>query len=101
MNFLTYSLIFIAGYIIRHLIGIAFKRIFQKRMPDLFGGTNIFVNQKDVKEIVMSYDNGRTWYVRTKSGWAKVNHDFIRKILDINASDNPTTNNPSSYQTVS
>ena len=81
----------LVGYIIRHLVGILFKRLFKKRMPDLFGGAEFFVNRADVREIVVSFDAGRSWYVRTESGWAKVNHDFVKKALDKNATDNQAT----------
>ena len=84
-----YIVIFIAGYTVRHLLGIAFRRVFKKRMPDLFGGAQPFLKREDVKEIIVSFDSGRSWMFRTASGWAKVNHDFIRKTLDKNATDNP------------
>lgn len=79
----------LVGYIIRHLVGIVFKRMFKKRMPDLFGGAEFFVNKTDVREILVSFDAGRSWYVRTESGWSKANHDFVKKALDKNATDNP------------
>lgn len=91
----------LAGYIIRHLVGILFKRLFKKRMPDLFGGAELFVNKADVREIVVSFDAGRSWYVRTGSGWSKANQDFVKKLLDKNATDNPATNHPSAHPTVS
>jgi len=80
---------FVAGYIIRHLIGIAFKRMFRKRMPELFDGAQFVIEKSEVREILVSFDAGRKWFIRTPSGWAKVNHDFIRKTLDKNATDNP------------
>ena len=91
----------LAGYIIRHLVGIAFKRLFKKRMPDLFGGAELFVNKADVREIIVSFDAGRSWYVRTASGWSKANHDFVKKLLDKNAADNSESNHPSAHPTVS
>lgn len=98
---ITYIAIFAGGYIIRHLLGIAFKRMFKKRMPDLFGGAEFLISKGDVREIVVSFDAGRSWFLRTSTGWSKVNHDFIRKTLDKNATDNPQANHPSSHQTVS
>jgi len=87
----TYIATFIGGYILRHLVGIAFRRIFRKRLPDLFGGAEYVIDKKSVREILVSFDAGRTWFIRTKSGWGKVNHDFIRITLDKNAADNPRT----------
>ncbi len=84
----TYLVVFAGGYIFRHLIGIAFKRIFQKRMPDLFDGAQFVIKKSDVREILVSFDAGKQWFIRTPTGWAKVNHDFIRKNLDKNATDN-------------
>ena len=90
---------FVAGYIIRHLLGIAFKRMFRKRMfrkrmfrkrmPELFDGAQFVIEKSEVREILVSFDAGRKWFIRTPTGWAKVNHDFIRKTLDKNATDNP------------
>lgn len=80
---------FVAGYIIRHLIGIAFNRIFKKRMPELFDGAQFIIEKSEVREILVSFDAGSKWFIRTATGWAKVNHDFIRKTLDKNATDNP------------
>lgn len=98
---LKLAVAFIIGYIVRHLLGIAFKRIFKKRMPDLFGGAEFLVARSDVKEIVVSFDGGRQWFIRTSTGWSKVNHDFIRKILDKNVTDNPQAHHPSSHPTIS
>lgn len=81
----------LVGYIIRHIVGIAFKRVFKKRMPDLFGGAEFVIDKADVKEILVSFDAGRQWYIRTTTGWAKINHDFVKKLLDKNATDNPQT----------
>lgn len=97
----TYIAIFAGGYIIRHLLGIVFKRMFKKRMPDLFGGAEFIISKADVKEIVVSFDAGRSWFLRTSTGWSKVNHDFIRKILDKNVTDNPQAHHPSSHPTIS
>jgi len=93
--------LFATGYIIRHVIGIAFKRIFQKRMPDIFAGAQFVIEKSEVKEILVSFDAGRQWFIRTPTGWAKVNHDFIRKTLDKNATDNPANHQPPPYPTVS
>lgn len=98
---LTYIVIFAGGYIIRHLLGGAFKRMFKKRMPDLFGGAEYLISKGDVKKIVVSFDGGRTWFLRTSTGWSKINHDFVKKAMDKNVTDNPTANHPSSHPTVS
>jgi len=86
---LTYTMIFLAGYVLRHLVGILFKRMFRKRMPDLFGGAEFVIQKSEVKEILVSFDAGRKWFVRTATGWTKVNHDFVKKALDKNVTDNP------------
>lgn len=91
----------IAGYLLRHFVGIAFKRMFRKRMPDLFDGAQFVIEKSEVREIIVSFDAGHKWFVRTPTGWGKVNHDFVRKTLDKNATDNPATNHPSSHPTVS
>lgn len=98
---IIYISIFMAGYIVRHLLGIAFKRMFKKRMPDLFEGAQFIVEKSGVREILVSFDGGRTWFIRTISGWSKVNHDFVRKNLDRNATDNQGNHNPSTHPTVS
>jgi len=98
---IIYIAIFIAGYIVRHILGIAFRRVFKKRMPDLLGGAEFVIDKADVKEILVSFDAGRRWFVRTTTGWSKVNHDFVRKTLDRNATDNQGNHNPSSRPTVS
>lgn len=97
----TYLGLFATGYIIRHLIGIAFKRIFQKRMPDIFDGAQFVIEKSEVREILVSFDAGRQWFIRTPTGWGKVNHDFVRKALDKNATDNPANHQPPPYPTVS
>lgn len=81
------SAAFIAGYIIRHLLGIAFKRMFRKRMPELFDGAQFVIEKSEVREILVSFDAGSRWFIRTATGWAKVNHDFVRKALDKNAAN--------------
>ena len=86
---LTYSMIFLAGYALRHIVGILFKRMFRKRMPELFDGAQFIIEKSEVREILVSFDAGSKWFIRTATGWAKVNHDFIRKTLDRNATDNP------------
>lgn len=97
----TYIAIFAGGYIIRHLLGIAFKRMFKKRMPDLFGGAEFLITKGEVKEIVVSFDGGRTWFLRTSTGWSKVNHDFVKKAMDKNVTDNPIANHSPGHPTVS
>lgn len=98
---IIYIAIFIAGYIARHVLGIAFRRVFKTRMPDLFEGAQFIVEKPEVKEILVSFDGGRAWFIRTISGWSKVNQDFVRKTLDRNATDNQGNNNPSGHPTVS
>lgn len=95
------STAFVAGYIVRHLLGIAFNRIFRKRMPELFDGAQFIVEKTGVKEILVSFDGGRAWFIRTISGWSKVNQDFVRKTLDRNATDNPGNYKPPTHPTVS
>ena len=97
----TYIAIFAVGYIARHLIGIAFRRIFKKRLPDLFGGAEYVIDKSTISEIVVSFDAGRSWFVRTPTGWAKVNHDFVKKALDKNATDNPQAHHTPGHPTVS
>jgi hypothetical protein len=91
----------LVGYITRHLVGIVFKRMFKKRMPDLFDGAQFIVEKTGVKEILVSFDGGRAWFIRTISGWSKVNQDFVRKTLDRNATDNPGNYKPPTHPTVS
>lgn len=98
---IIYIAIFIAGYIFRHILGIAFRRVFKKRMPNLFEGAQFIVEKPGVKEILVSFDGGRAWFIRTISGWSKVNQDFVRKTLDRNATDNPGNHNPPTHPTVS
>lgn len=91
----------LVGYITRHLVGIVFKRMFKKRMPDLFDGAQFVIEKSEVREILVSFDAGKQWFIRTPTGWGKVNHDFVRKALDKNATDNPANHQPPPYPTVS
>lgn len=78
---IKFTAIFIAGYIARHIVGILFNRVFKK--PN---ATQVEVNMDEVKDSVISYDRGKSWFVRTKDGvFVKVGHQSIQTILDFYA----------------
>jgi hypothetical protein len=79
-------LIFIAGYIARHIIGILFNRVFRKP-----SATQVEVTMDDIQDSVISYDRGKNWFVRTKDGvFVKVGYNSIQSILDFYENQNKT-----------
>lgn len=79
-------IIFIAGYIARHIVGILFNRVFRK--PD---STQVEVTMDEIKDSVISYDRGKSWFIRTKDGvFVKVGYNSIQSILDFYANQNQT-----------
>lgn len=78
-------IIFLAGYLLRHIIGMIFNRLRKKNQSPLKGAEKLIDATKDLK-VIFSFDNGKEWYVRDESGWAKTDHTHI--INRINESEN-------------
>lgn len=71
---------FVAGYIVRHLAGVIYDRVFSKRRAAL-NGVEQFMSSEVGAEIVVSFDGGKQFYQRTQTGWAKVNHEYIQSLI--------------------
>lgn len=79
-------IIFIAGYITRHIVGLLFNRVFKKS-----NHPQVEVTMDDVQDSVISYDRGKNWFIRTKDGvFVKVGYNSIQSIIDFYAIKNQT-----------
>mgnify|MGYP006928534985 CR=1 FL=1 len=83
---MKFFIIFIAGYIARHIVGILFNRVFKK--PN---ATQVEVTMDEVKDSVFSHDRGKSWFIRSKDGvFVKVGYQSIQTILDFYVHQNQT-----------
>ena len=81
--------IFALGYISRHLAGRFYEKVFPRSISE-----TVALDQKDVKDSVISHDRGNTWYIRTTKGaWVKVSYSTVQKILDFYVTNQPATDN--------
>ena len=72
---------FLLGYFLRHLAGIAFSRIFKKKTKGILDGSEFIVDAQKVETVVVSMDKGKTWFYRDRTGWVKVNYEFIISLV--------------------
>ena len=75
---------FAIGYTARHIIQHAFDRTFKKKALEPLAE----ISASDLKDSIMSFDGGKTWFVRPKQGeqWVSVQPEFIQQILNHYAS---------------